>query len=157
MAVSQFMRHMSAAKWVVIEAAIHRDTGYARRVNTRAAHVTDAEVADMTTTNDSAADGPHVSSAEATDMTAAKAATAARKDCTTRHCYANHHRGSDCENSSVTPGFHGWLLFSNGRLKLDPEGLSFQYRLAFGMIEKIDFLLHQTVAGAFVIRITSDC
>jgi hypothetical protein len=72
MAVSQFMRHMSAAKWVVIEAAIHRDTGYARRVNTRAAHVTDAEVADMTTTNDSAADGPHVSSAEATDMTAAK-------------------------------------------------------------------------------------
>jgi hypothetical protein len=156
MAVSQFMRHMSAAKCVVIEAAIHRDAGHAHRVDAKAAHVTDAEVADMSATNNSGANGPHVSTAEATEMTAAKTATAARKDGTTGHRYANHRGSDDCENSSVILGFMGLLLFLNDKLKVGPEGPSFQYRLTLGMIEKIDLLLHQTVAGAFVIRITSD-
>ena len=78
MVVSQFMGEMSVAESVVIEAAIHRDAGRAHRVNAKAAHVTDAEAADMRATNDA-----HVSTSEAADMTAAKTATAARKsgDC----------------------------------------------------------------------------
>ena len=78
MAVSQFMRDVSAAKSVVIEDAIRRDTGHAHRVDAKAAHVTNAEAADMRATNDA-----HVSTSEAADMTAAKAATAARKGGTT--------------------------------------------------------------------------
>jgi hypothetical protein len=106
MAVSQFMRDMSAAKSVVIEAAIHRDTGHVHLVNTRA-NVTDAEAADMRTTN-----GAHVSTSEAADMTAAKTAAPARKNGTTGHCYANHRGSNDCENSSATLGFHGLAPFS---------------------------------------------
>ena len=64
MVVSQFMRGMSAAKSVVIEAAIDRDAGHAHRVDAKAAHVTDAEAADMRATNDA-----HVSTSEAADMT----------------------------------------------------------------------------------------
>ena len=74
MVVSQFMRDMSVAESVVIEVAIHRNAGHAHRVDAKAAHVTDAEAADMRATNDA-----HVSTSEAADMTAAKAATAARK------------------------------------------------------------------------------
>jgi hypothetical protein len=78
MAVSQLMRDMSVAESVVFEAAIHRNAGHAHRVNTKAAHVTDAEAAGMRATNDA-----HVSTSEAADVTAAKTATAARQGGTT--------------------------------------------------------------------------
>jgi hypothetical protein len=132
MAVSQFTRDMSAAKSVIID-----------RVNTRTSHVTNAEVADMSATNNSGANGPHVSTAEATETTAAKIATAACKDGTTGHRYANHRGSGGCENYSVI--FHGLAPFPNDKPNVGPEGPSFQYRLALGMIEKIDLLLHQTV------------
>ena len=51
MVVSQFMRDMSVAEPVVIAAAIHRDAGHAHRVDAKAAHVTDAEAADMGATS----------------------------------------------------------------------------------------------------------
>ena len=73
MAVSEFMRDLSVAESVAIEAAIHRDARCAR-VDAKAAHVTEVEAADVRATNDA-----HVSTSEAADMTAAKAATAARK------------------------------------------------------------------------------
>jgi hypothetical protein len=73
MVVSPFMRDMSVAESVVIEAAIHRDAGHAHRVDAKS-----AEAADMRATNDA-----HVSTSEAADMTAAKAATATRKGGTT--------------------------------------------------------------------------
>ena len=88
MVVSQFMRDMSVAESVVIEAAIHRDAGHAHRVNTKAAHVTDAEAADMRATNDA-----HVSTAEATDMTAAKTATA--------RAQGRHHQSSLFQSSRL--------------------------------------------------------
>ena len=100
MVVSQFMRDMSVAKSVVIEAAIHRDAGHAHRVNAKAAHVTDAEAADMRATNDA-----HVSTSEAADMTAAKTATAARKSGTTGRGYSNHRGCGDCENFALNLDF----------------------------------------------------
>jgi hypothetical protein len=78
MAVSQFMRDMSTAKSVVIEAVIRRDAGHSHRVDAKAAHLTDAEAADMGATNDA-----HVGTSEAADMTAAKTAAATRKGGTT--------------------------------------------------------------------------
>ena len=99
MAVSQFMRDMSAAESVVIEAAIHRDAGHAHRVNTNAADVTDAGAADMGATNDA-----HVSTSETADMTAAKTATAAREGGTTSRGYSNHRGCGDCEHFAVESG-----------------------------------------------------
>jgi hypothetical protein len=49
-------------------------------MNAKAAHVTDAEAADMRSTNDA-----NVSTSEAADVTAAKTATAARQGGTTSH------------------------------------------------------------------------
>jgi hypothetical protein len=106
MALSQFMREMSAAESVVIEAAIRRDAGHAHRVNTNTADVTDAG-ADMRATNDA-----HMSTSETADMTAAKTATAAREGGTTSRGYSNHRGCGDCENFAVNLGFHDAAPFS---------------------------------------------
>jgi hypothetical protein len=103
--VSEFMRDMSAAESVVIEAAIHRDAGHAHRVNTT--HVTDSEAADMRATNDA-----YVSTSEAADVTATKTATASRKGGTTSRGYSNHRGYGDCENFAVNLGFHNLAPFS---------------------------------------------
>jgi hypothetical protein len=97
---------MSVAEPVIIEVAINRDARHAHSVNTKAAHVTDAEAADMRAANDA-----HVSAAEATDMTAAKTATAAREGITTSHRYSNHRGCGDCENSAVNLSFHDLTPF----------------------------------------------
>ena len=102
--VSQFMRDMSVAESVAIEAAIHRDAGHAHRVNTT--HVTDSETADMRATNDA-----HVSASEAADVTATKTATAARKGGATSRGYSNHRGCGDCENFAVNLGFHNLAPF----------------------------------------------
>jgi hypothetical protein len=107
MVVSQFMRDMSVAESVVIEAAVHRDAGHAHRVNTNAADVTAAEAANMRATNDA-----HVSTSETTDMTTAKTTTAARKGGTTSRGHSNHCCRGDCENFAVNLGFHNLAPFS---------------------------------------------
>ena len=106
MAVSQFMRNMSAAEFVVIEAAIHRDARHAHRVNTNAADVTDAGAADMGATNDA-----HVSTSETADM-AAKTPTAAREGGATSRGYSNQRGCGDCEHFAVNWGFHDTAPFS---------------------------------------------
>jgi hypothetical protein len=95
------------AESVVIEIAIHRNAGHAHRVKTRAAHVTDAEAADMRATSDA-----HVSTAEATDVTAAKTATTAREGGTASRRYSDHRGGGDRENFAVNLGFHDLAPFS---------------------------------------------
>jgi hypothetical protein len=145
------MGEMSVAESVVIEAAIHRGAGRAHRMNAKAAHVTDAEAADMRSTNDA-----NVSTSEAADVTAAKTATAARKSGTASRGYSNHRGCGDCENFAVNLNFHNLAPFSGVEPKLGRERWNFQYRLVLGMIDKIDLLLHQTVACAIVMRITSD-
>jgi hypothetical protein len=107
MMVSQFMREISMAESVVIEATIHRDAWRAHRVNTKAAHVTDAEAADMRATNDA-----HVSTSEAADVTAAKTATATRQGGTTGRRYSDHYGRGDCENFVVNLAFHDLAPFS---------------------------------------------
>jgi hypothetical protein len=119
MVVSKFMRDMSVAESVVIEAAIYRDAGHAHRVDAKAAHVTDAEAADMRATNDA-----HVSTSEAADMTAAKAttktATAARKGGTTSRGQPNHRGCGDCENFALNLNFHDVAPFLWGQTKAGP-------------------------------------
>ena len=105
MVVSQFMRDMSVAESVVIEAAIHRDAGHAHRVNTKAAYVTDAKAANMRTTNDA-----QVSASETTDMSATKTSTATRKRGTTVRRYSDHCGRDDCENFALD--FHDLAPFS---------------------------------------------
>jgi D-alanyl-D-alanine carboxypeptidase len=102
---------MSVAESVVIEAAIRRDARHAHRVNTKAAHMTDAEAAAMRATNDT-----HVGTSKATDMTAAKTATAAREGGTTSRRYSNQRGCGDCENFAVNLSFHdpdSFFLASN--------------------------------------------
>ena len=87
--------------------ATHRDAGRAHRVNTKAAHVTDAEAADMRASNDA-----HVSTSEAADVTPAKTATATRQGGTTGRRYSDHYDRGDCENFAVNPDFHSLAPFS---------------------------------------------
>ena len=122
MVVSQFMREMSVAEFVVIEAAIHRGAGHAHRMNTNTADVTDAGAADMRATNDA-----HMSTSETADMTAAKTATAAREGGTASRGYSNHRGCGDCENFAVNLSFHSLLLFSGIEPKLGHERRIFQY------------------------------
>ncbi|HET6841754.1 MAG TPA: hypothetical protein VFK06_08715, partial [Candidatus Angelobacter sp.] len=120
MVVSPFMRDMSVAESVVIEAAINRDAGHAHRVHAKAAHVTDAEAADMRSTNDA-----NVSTSEAADVTAAKTATAARKSGTASRGYSNHRGCGDCENFAVNLNFHNLAPFLWCRTKAGPRNADF--------------------------------
>jgi hypothetical protein len=116
MVVSQFMGEMSVAESVVIEAAIHRGAGRAHRMNAKAAHVTDAEAADMRSTNDA-----NVSTSEAADVTA----TAARKSGTASRGYSNHRGCGDCENFAVNLNFHNLAPFLWCRTKAGPRNAEF--------------------------------
>jgi hypothetical protein len=107
---------MSVAESVVIEAAIHRDAGHAHRVHAKAAHVTDAEAADMRSTNDA-----NVSTSEAADVTAA----AARKSGTASRGYSNHRGCGDCENFAVNLNFHNLAPFLWCRTKAGPRNAEF--------------------------------
>jgi hypothetical protein len=127
MVVSQFMREMSVAESVVIEAAIHRGAGHAHRMNAKAAHVTDAEAADMRATNDA-----NVSTSEAADVTAAKTATAARKSGTASRGYSNHRGCGDCENFAVNLNFHDLAPFLWCRTKAGPRKVEFPISIGVG-------------------------
>jgi hypothetical protein len=74
-------------------------------VNTNAAHVTDAEAADMRASNDA-----HVGISEAADVTATKTATASRKSGTAGRRYSDPCGRGDCENFVLD--FHDLPPFS---------------------------------------------
>jgi len=105
MAMPQFMRDMSVAESVVVEAAVYCDAGRAPWVDAKPASATDAEDADVRATNDA-----HVSSAEAADMTAAKATTT-REGGAPSAGHSNHRGYDDCGNFSMHCSFHDHLLF----------------------------------------------